>query len=188
MRAKVLKLMIPALAVLGVEVPSFGSTDLVKSGTSLGYAVENSPYKGFSNIGGSRLAFDLVYQFADDIGVGLHSQGGGGHDGSRSFYRLCSGPTVTYQLWEKFRLAATLTYFKESVSVSGDDVLATSGMGTQISWQRVLYAYHRLTLTGGGFYAHFWGKSRRESQQAVIAPGTTWASSKGLEIALQIDL
>src|SRR5690606_37991651 len=119
----VLKSLIFVLATLGASEQSLGSTDIVKSGTSLGYAIENSPYKGFSNIGGSRLAFDLVYQIAEGIGVGLHSQGGGGHDGSRSFYRLCSGPTVTYQLWEKFRLAATLTYFKESVSESGEDVL-----------------------------------------------------------------
>jgi hypothetical protein len=176
-------LLICCLTLAGLAMATAAqATTMIKSGTALGYAAENSPAQGFKDSGGSRLSFDLLFPLAADWSIGLHTQAGGAQTGPRTFYRLASGPTISYGFWERMHLAASVLYFKETISAGPLEPLAASGIGYQLSWQRLIFEFHNLSMTVGGFYAYFQGK--------IAAPGRPLlvATSRGLEIALQIGL
>lgn len=126
----------------------------VSSSTHLGYGLVAQSNAGFRNVGGSLAFFDISAPVAPGIDAGLRSLAQGGRTTTAQFYRLGSGPFVSWEAFESLYLQLTLNAYRESLmDGSGHRQRDEFGRTLMFGTQRLFYRSERFDAGWGGFIA-----------------------------------
>lgn len=147
----------------------------VSTSTHFGYGVI-SRSAGFENVGGSLAFMDLSVPLADGLDGGLRTLAQGGKGTAAQFYRLGSGPFLSWEAFEDLFLQLTLNAFKESVlPADGGRERSFQGRTAMIGTERLFYRSARVDAGWGGFGAWHGGDG-------------TMSLTRGVDLAVRLRL
>lgn len=167
----------------------------IDTATHLGYAVEKASTTGFDNVGGSICLLDIIFPYSEDVAVGMRTAAVGGQKDSGRFYRLGSGPFVSYQVMKHWFIEAGLSYFSETgTTPDGLREYRSRGQSIMISWQRLFPITNRVAAGWGGFVSRYSGSVEamnslpipQQSHYAKVENNV--GGSQGVAGTLRIDL
>lgn len=146
------------LLAWGISEPAQPEPWEPHSATRMGYAVSRSSSTGFAAIGGSALALDVGVGAGPELELGLRLHAVGGRRRELEYYRLGSGPYLSWRLAPQWRLGGALGFFRESgLSSAGGQIYRSRGVQTALDWQRYYFRSPRLDLALGGFIQAYHG-------------------------------
>ncbi len=127
---------------------------IVSTSTHVGYGLVARSTEGFKNVGGSLAFFDISVPLMDKVEGGLRSLAQGGKTASAQFYRLGSGPFVSWEAFEDLFLQVTLNAYRESqMNAEGVREKDVPGRTWMAGTQRLMYRSARVDAGWGGFVA-----------------------------------
>jgi hypothetical protein len=126
--------------------------DEVSTSTHFGYGLVARSSDGFKNVGGTLAFFDVSTPLSDGLDAGLRSLAQGGRTLATQYYRLGSGPFLSWEALQDLFLQVTVNAFRESVlDAQGDRLAARFGRTLMVGTQRFLYRSARVDAGFGGF-------------------------------------
>lgn len=154
---------------------------------------------GFAAVAGTMMYFDaarVVGTAESGLALGIRTLAEGGEGTDRTFYRMGSGPLLTWQASDDWNLAASLGWFKEAVTDRGGGAAYSSrGRAAMLSWDRALLRKGQATLTWGGFCTYHSGSVEASPPSANAAstminslPKTNVSLTHGLSLGFDVRL
>src|SRR4051812_30888152 len=79
----------------------------IETSTHVGYGMVSRSEQGFDGVGGSLVFLDLSLPLGERVAAGLRTLAQGGRKGAAEFYRLGSGPFVSWEAFDSLYLQLT---------------------------------------------------------------------------------
>lgn len=148
----------PALIFLAfvslLALPARADELVVSSASHLGYGMVSRTADGtFDGTGGTLAFFDVSVPLGASVDAGLRSLAQGGKAANASFYRLGSGPFVSWEAVESLFLQLTLNGYRESILTADGTTRRAVGKTLMAGWERFFFRSARLDAGWGGFAA-----------------------------------
>ena len=186
---------IAILCACGFASYAYGVEASIRSWSTtshLGFAVVDQSTTGFDRSMGSLVFLDIEKVIAPKLALGFRTIAQGAKLGERAFYRLGTGPLLSYRVTDHWVIQAAATRFDET-GVGEEDArqYRSKGSSTQLGWERIFHFGPRVEFAWGGFVIAHQGDLDVEP----AAVGQTGLSSShnsglghGVEAALRVDL
>ena len=168
------------------------------SNSHFGIAIEEKSDLGFDRSAGTVLFFDFERHIYSDFNLGIRSYGSGATTSSAQFYRLMSGPLLTWSVFDRrWNIQIFPSLFQESSQSNAGESCVSRGFAMMVGWERNWKLGERVDLITGAFYIRHWGQIRSynidTSSEVTISPIFAGLSrndgqSRGVEIALRTTL
>ncbi len=166
----------------------------LRSSSHLGFAVEDQSSTSFSGTAGSMGFFDFGMALTDEIELGFRTLISGGRQPGASFYRLGTGPLLSYAPTKEWLLSAMTGWFRETCTdEKGNALYQSKGSISMIGWERVFPIYARADIALGGFIGFHTGNIQNlaahiSSPLSKDEPRKNNGRARGVEIALRVRL
>ena len=183
-----------ALGAVSSPAPSAWS-----AASHAGFAMVDRSSTGFNQVAGTLLYFDAgsaigPADFGLTLGIRTLAQGGQGRQSD--FYRMGSGPLVSWQADETWSFSAAFGLFKEAViKHGGSEEYGSRGRTWMLGWERVLVARGPAHLMWGGFWTYHSGSVEATAAQraslataAASLPDRNVSVSHGLDLGFSVSL
>lgn len=199
MLTKPKKILVLCLLLTGSKLPAettLGHSEW-HSTTHLGFGVEDQSSTGFHGTQGSTLFLDLDRKATENIAVGIRTSAFGGKNSGAEFYRMATGPLISFRIYNKFNISLALGFFRESgLDDKGDSAYTSKGQMFQIGWERVFPLSKAIELCWGGYWSRHWGNLDLDASQGTQSGSVAQYSSssanignsRGIELGFKVRL
>lgn len=175
------------------DIPASKNSDTgfnIITDAHFGFALQQQS-KTFQGAAGSLLFLDVLTPVSETVQFGLRTTAAGGKDGGNSFYRMGLGPSMAWQINEKWSFMTAATVFKETAEQeSEDDIYRSRGIETIVSWHRNYSITPRTSISLGAFLSYYNGDLKLAASAPVGFSGikSNEGLAKGCEISLKTDI
>lgn len=156
--------------------------------THLGLGIVDRSTTGFEKVAGSLVFLDVARRVAPQVEVGLRTSAMGGQHGEGAYYRLGTGPLVSWKVNESLTLQASVARFDESAQdEDGNPLYRSRGASGLIGWEHTRAFGPRVEAAWGGFLTQHRG-ALQPAAAGVTTAGENAGYGHGLEACLRVRL
>jgi hypothetical protein len=163
------------------------------SAAHFGFATEAKSSTGFEKTSGSLSFLDVGHRSFKNIDLGLRTLMQGGQSDGYEYYRMGSGPMVSWRPSKTWIIHSSYTFFRETgLSDSGEKEYRSEGRSLLLGYERVSKLAKSVEFVYGGFFSRHSGgvdvlaavpsKDQARSQKLQKNEGL----SHGVEVALRM--
>ncbi len=129
------------------------------SAAHFGFANEDRSSTGFKNTSGSMSFLDVAYKLNPELNLGMRTLMQGGQQHDFSYYRMGSGPMISWQPSTKWLVHASYTLFNETaLDETGEKAYGSKGRSMMLGWEKAKKLARSVEIVYGSFFIQHEGE------------------------------